>query len=381
MDEAMDQHAVMVYPPPSEGLSLVTKAHEELLKQHGSGAVLTIPLEHKGKVIGGLTLERTEDKPFDKWTVEACETVAGFVAPILDSKRHEEQWLARKALDSLTTQVKRLVGPRYLVRKTVLIVIAALVIFFSFFKIDYRVTANTVIEGEVQRVVAAPFNGFIKEAPVRPGDVVKKGALLCLLDDRDLKLERLKWAMEKEQLTKQYHEAMAKHDRAQSTVTKAKIDQAEAQLGLVEEQLSRTRVTAPFNGVVMSGDLSQSLGAPVERGQELFKVAPLDAYRVIAEVGEKDIIHIRVGQKSKLVLPSMPGEALPFVVNKITPVSIAEEGKNFFRVEASMETHSEWLRPGMEGIGKITVDRRRLIWVWTHEAVDWVRLQLWRWWP
>jgi len=196
-----------------------------------------------------------------------------------------------------------------------------------------------------------------------------------------LKLERLKWSTEKEQLTKQYHEAMAKHDRAQITVTRTKIDQSEAQLGLIDEQLSRTRVTAPFNGLIMSGDLSQSLGAPVERGQELFKVAPLDAYRVIVEVDEKDIIHIQVGQKSELVLPSMPGEALSFVVNKITPVSSAKEGKNFFRVEANMEMHSERLRPGMEGIGKVTIDRRRLIWVWTHEAIDWVRLQLWRWMP
>ena len=381
MDEAMDQHALVIYPPPPEGLSLVTKSHEELVKQHGSGAILTIPLEHKGKVIGGLTLERTADKPFDKWTVEACETVAALVASILDTKRHEERWLARKAVDSLSTQVKRLLGPGYFVRKIILIVFVGLVIFFSFFKIDYRVTANTVIEGEVQRVVAAPFNGYIKEAPVRPGDIVKEGALLCLLDDRDLKLERLKWATEKEQLTKQYHEAMAKHDRAQITVIRAKIDQAEAQLSLIDEQLSRTRVTAPFNGVVMSGDLSQSLGAPAERGQELFKVAPLDAYRVIVEVDEKDIIHIQVGQKSELILPSLPGEALPFVVNKITPVSIAKEGKNYFRVEASMESHSERLRPGMEGIGKVTIDRRRLIWVWTHEAIDWVRLQLWRWIP
>jgi len=381
MDEAMDQHALVIYPPPPEGLSIVTKSHEELVKQHGSGAILTIPLEHKGKVIGGLTLERTADKPFDKWTVEACETVAALVASILDTKRHEERWLARKAVDSLSTQVKRLLGPGYFVRKIILIVFVGLVIFFSFFKIDYRVTANTVIEGEVQRVVAAPFNGYIKEAPVRPGDIVKEGALLCLLDDRDLKLERLKWATEKEQLTKQYHEAMAKHDRAQITVIRAKIDQAEAQLSLIDEQLSRTRVTAPFNGVVMSGDLSQSLGAPAERGQELFKVAPLDAYRVIVEVDEKDIIHIQVGQKSELILPSLPGEALPFVVNKITPVSIAKEGKNYFRVEASMESHSERLRPGMEGIGKVTIDRRRLIWVWTHEAIDWVRLQLWRWIP
>jgi multidrug resistance efflux pump len=205
--------------------------------------------------------------------------------------------------------------------------------------------------------------------------------LLCLLDDRDLKLERIKWLTEREQLTKQYHEAMAKHDRAQIRITKAKIDQAKAQISLLDEQLARTKVTAPFNGIVMSGDLSQSLGAPVERGEVLFEVAPLDKYRVIAEVDERDITEIAVGQPSELVLPSMPGKGFPFIVEKITPVSTAKEGRNTFRVEGRMEQGSERLRPGMEGVGKITIDRRRLIWVWTHKAIDWLRLQLWRWWP
>jgi multidrug efflux pump subunit AcrA (membrane-fusion protein) len=145
--------------------------------------------------------------------------------------------------------------------------------------------------------------------------------------------------------------------------------------------LFRTKVVAPFNGVVMSGDLSQQLGAPIERGQELFQVAPLDAYRVIVEVDERDITEITVGQQSELVLPSIQGETFPFVVDKITPVSTAREGRNYFRIEGRMTEKSERLRPGMEGIGKITVDRRKLIWVWTHQLIDWLRLQIWRWWP
>ena len=42
---------------------------------------------------------------------------------------------------------------------------------------------------------------------------------------------------------------------------------------------------------------------------------------------------------------------------------------------------SKKLRPGMEGVGKISIDRRKLIWVWTHKAVDWLRLQIWKWKP
>jgi multidrug resistance efflux pump len=229
--------------------------------------------------------------------------------------------------------------------------------------------------------VPAPFNGYIKTAPIRPGDLVQAGAPLCTLDDRELKLEQIKWATEKDQHVKEYEAAMAAHDRAESRILAAKIAQAEAQLALIDEQLKRARILAPFDGVIVSGDLSQLLGSPVERGQVLFEIAPLDDYRVIVEVDERDITDVAVGQQSLLYLPSMTDATFPFVIQKITPVSIAREGRNYFRVEGRLTQESPRLRPGMEGIGKITVERRKLIWIWTHTMIDWLRLQLWKWIP
>jgi RND family efflux transporter MFP subunit len=227
----------------------------------------------------------------------------------------------------------------------------------------------------------APFNGYVIEAEVRAGDLVKEGQPLSILDDRDLKIERLKWASQKEQLVKKYREAMAQHERAQIRILNAQIDQADAQIALIDEHLSRTRITAPFDSIVISGDLSQSLGAPVERGEVLFEVAPLDDYRIVLEVDEKDIDEIVTGQRGELVLSAMPDQILPFAVEKVTPVATAREGKNFFRVEAELHEASARLRPGMEGIGKINIDRRKLIWIWTHEVVDWIRLKFWALWP
>ena len=59
----------------------------------------------------------------------------------------------------------------------------------------------------------------------------------------------------------------------------------------------------------------------------------------------------------------------------------SENGRNFFRVEARLATIDNSLRPGMEGVGKISVDRRRLISIWTRELIEWLRLWLWRWLP
>jgi hypothetical protein len=72
---------------------------------------------------------------------------------------------------------------------------------------------------------------------------------------------------------------------------------------------------------------------------------------------------------------------MPFAVQEITPVSTTQEGRNFFRVEANLESPSARVRPGMEGIGKIVTGERKLIWIWTHSLLDWLRLAAWKWLP
>ena len=210
---------------------------------------------------------------------------------------------------------------------------------------------------------------------------MKKGALLASLDDRDLRLERLKWVSQRTQRSSEHRDALASYQRARVRVLSAQLEQAEAQIALIDEQLARTRITAPFDAVVVKGDLSQSLGAPVERGNVLFELAPLDAYRVIMKVDERDITEVRVGQGGQLALSSMPHDPLPIEVEKITPVSVVEEGRNFFRVEARVTGGVDKLRPGMEGVGKIHVERRKLGWIWTHKIVHWMRMWVWSWWP
>jgi multidrug efflux pump subunit AcrA (membrane-fusion protein) len=120
----------------------------------------------------------------------------------------------------------------------------------------------------------------------------------------------------------------------------------------------------------------------VERGQVLFEVAPLEDYRVALQVDERDISHVVVGQRGELTVSSMPGERYGFAVTKVTPVNSAKEGRNFFRVEAALEAKpGPRLRPGMEGVGKIYVEERKLVWIWTHAFTDWVRLWIWSWLP
>lgn len=382
MEEAADQRQTVVVPALPASPTLVTRAHGELMRQFGSDSICSVPLVDQGLVVGVLTLERDAAHPFDRPLLELCEAVASVVGPVLEVKRRDDRWLAQKCWDAVCRSVGHLIGPRHVGLKLAALGVLGLVGFLWLATGEYRVAAKTIIEGAVQRAAVAPFRGYLDQAPVRAGDVVQAGQMLATLQDHDLKLDRLKWLAQKEQLTKEYRQAMAERDAAKVEIKAAEIAQAEAQLALAMEKLARTQITAPYAGIVVTGDWTQKLGAPVDEGQTLFELAPLDDYRVVLQVDERDIASIMEKQVGALLLTSIPHETFPFVVTQITPVSSAKEGRNFFRVEARMTAPpSERLRPAMEGIGKISVDQRRLAWIWTHDITDWARLKLWAWVP
>ena len=342
----------------------------------------SIPLAEGERLLGAMVMERPAGEPFDEQTVRLCEHAASLLGPLLDVKRKDDRWLIAKMGDSGVGLLKKIFGPRHIGLKLGLILLALLIAFFMYAEDDYRVTADARLEGTVQRAVTVPIAGYVIDANVRAGDIVNAGDVLFTLDDRDIRLERLKWQSQKLQSNREHSEAVAKRERARARILKAQMEQADAEIALLDEQLERTRVRAPFDSFVVSGDLSQSLGSPVERGDVIFELAPLDSYRVILEVDERDIDDVAAGQVGELALTSAPEDSMPISVEKITPLSNAAEGRNYFRVEASLQGEATpMLRPGMEGVGKVNVDRRKLIWIWSHKIVHWFQMFLWKWWP
>ncbi|WP_344761341.1 efflux RND transporter periplasmic adaptor subunit [Actimicrobium antarcticum] len=378
IDEAIDQKSLLQLPAPATQL-LVTRDHAALARQHGSDSLLTVPFVTGDLIAGGFTFERSGTRPFTQDDIELCQAVVALCSRVLEEKRLNDRLLVARIKDIARDQLIRLTGPRHYGRKLAAALLMLAVLFFSVASSTYTVGANAALEGAIRRVLVAPYDGYVDSASQRAGDVIKAGTVLATLDQRDLQLEYLRWASQAEQYGKQYQEAMAKSDRVQVNISLAQVQQARAQMELLAEQLARASITAPFDGIVVSGDLSQGLGSAVKRGQTLFEVAPLNAYRVILDVDESDITGIREGQHGELMLTALPGQVFPLVILHLTPVTTSREGRSFFRVEASVGQVSDKLRPGMEGVGKIAIGQRKLVWQWTHKLVDWLRLSVWSW--
>lgn len=382
MEDAHDQLTVVQYEDTTEGQNdEPNTAHGRLARESGARSIISAPLQLGAHCLGVLTLERNSDERFSADDRIWIETFAGLLPAIVDQKLRAERSYVARLRDDTRSLANKLFGPKHLILKFATSVTVAIVAALMLIQIDYRVSAKTVIEGETQRAIVAPFASYVAASNVRPGDLVHKGQVMCTLDDNDLRLEHNKWKSSLEQNIGKLREAMAKHDLAAFQVLNAQIRENEAQLALAEERLARASITAPFDGVVIAGDLSQLIGSPVEQGKKLFEIAPLEAYRVILQVDEREIRHVQAGQHGRLVISGIVGEPIAFSVSKVTPVATAEDGRNFFRVEARLEKAPAHLRPGMEGIGKVSVGDQRLWWIVTHTFTDWLRLTLWTWLP
>ena len=378
MEEAINQNGVINYPEP-DGNGKITHHHEALSRQQNGGAILTVPLVADGRHIGALCLERSVAEPFDEEAVSLGESVASVMGPILREKRLNDRWIGTKIRDSIATQLGRMLGPGYLGRKLFLLVLIGVFAALYYARGPFSITADLALEGAEQRSLVAPFDGYVARSVYRVGDQVAAGELIATLDDTDLRLDLVEISSGRAQASSQYDEALAVYDRARAKVFKAKVEQADARIDLVNAKLDRTRIVAPIDGIIVNGDLSQSLGAAVNRGEVLFELASLYEYRVNLKVDERDISHVKPGQEVQVLLTAMPDEKITVTVDSITPVTIAAEGRNYFRVEAVLNDPEGSLRPGMEGVARISVDERRYVWIWTRELVNWFKLWSWRW--
>jgi len=368
MQEAIDQAEAVAWPAPA-GHDFITLAQRQLA---GTGAACTVPLVQDTRIVGALTLERAAP-PFSLPELAQLGDLARLAGPVFELQRERAlPWPAR-----VRRSARGLLA--HPARRARILVAGALALALGLaLPVPWRVSAPARLEGSVQRAVVAATDGFLQQANVRPGDSVRSGQVLAELASQDLELERRRRASELRQHENAYRAAQARADRAQMVTLQARAAEAQAMLSLVEAQLQRARIEAPFDGIVIKGDLSQNLGAPVQRGEVLMVLAPSDSFRLILEVDEADVAAVRAGQRGELALAAQPDRTLPFVTRRIVPVASAADGRNFFEVEAALEETPPQLRPGLSGVAKVEAGSRALGWLLAHRALDWLRLAWWK---
>ncbi len=381
MDEVLAEGEAIRWPEDDADELLI--AHRQYAKSRGAVFLLGFPVFVNQRPWGVLLLER-DDRPFSEREKNAIAVVCDLVGPWLKLTAEAGQSLPSVALQRFRRQWSRLFGSGYWLRKALVAGLSVALLALAAVPGEFRIGGEATLEGLSQRIVAAPFDGYVDKAFVRAGDRVKKGQALCRMDERDLRLEESKWLSKLAEARDAYRKALADRDKVKIRVGQARVRQAEAELALVRRKLSRMVLRAPFDGLVVKGDLSQALGSPKRKGEELFTIAPVNQYRVAVFIPEYDVANAAIGQAGELRLAAMPSRPLRVRLARLTSVAEVKDGINTFRAEAMLvqgTNHAHALRPGLKGVCKFIVDRRAIGWIWFHHLWQWLRLKFWEWTP
>ncbi|MCH7632926.1 MAG: efflux RND transporter periplasmic adaptor subunit, partial [Planctomycetes bacterium] len=387
MEECLDAQKAIAYPPPEDDSGSAGDADYHIHKQwHGvakGDAVASIPLCMDGEPAAILSLRQHGDQAISAKTLEDIRSKVEPFVPALMLSQRAGRSLVRHLRDSVARGASSLVRPGHVGRKIFAMVFAACAAWFCFGSTTYELTLPCTVTPASMRHTAAPFQGVLSAVHVIEGDIVKAGDVLCVFDTRDIAQERSQLVAELKVLDREVDRGMATDSPVEVRLAVSKQEWIKSKLGIVDRRLERARVRTPIDGVIVAGDLRTRVGSVLVQGEPLMTVAPMEEWLLELEVPQSAIADVVAAANNASVVSGVfssyarPDRRRSFQLDRLLPTTRPVKDHTVYIAEARIDARSDGLQPGMEGIARIDIGRRRVWWVWLHGMVDYLRINLW----
>ena len=356
---------------------LLANENEESLPQHipldayrranRIEACLNVPLiTDDGRIVGGLLIggasNRLNNTPFVEYIDQVTRMISGHLDVVLRANQGVTSILRSRA--------KAIRSHKW--RKYVFAGVVALTLLMAT-PMPYRVACDCELQPVLRRFVSAPHAGILERTLAENGDIVSKDQLLAQMDGRILRIELSGLQAEYAGAKKKRDLALAQGDIANSQIARSEMKRHEARIRLLEQRTRNLEVCSPIDGIVVSGDLHKVEGAPLEMGQTLFEVAPLD--QMISEIAipESEIQYVKAGQEVSMKLSAFPFKTWAGTIKRIHPRAEIVDDESVFVAEVALKNDGVELRPGMKGSAKIQSGWAPLGWNLFHRPWETVR--------
>lgn len=353
------------------------RLHQQWRAAVNGDAVASIPLRIGEDLAAVLSLRHRPDQPM---TEEQIEQVRGHVEPYaaaLRLLRNANRGPIRCVGDAAGAALGSMASRGFLGRKIAVALVLALAGWIGFGTMDYQLTVSAVVKPHQVRHVTAPFDGLLRTAVALEGDMVARGDVLCQLDQQDIEQQGVEIVAEINLFERKKDQALAKNDPVGYQLALASQKLALARLDTTNRRIEKSTIRATIDGMVVAGDLRKRLGSVVQIGDALFEVAPLHAMVLELEIPEADADDLALNLSGVFASYARPEHTRPFRITRIHPRTEVRAQGNMCIVEATADLADTWMRPGMEGMARVYVGRRRVWWIGLHRIMDYLRLNFW----
>jgi Barrel-sandwich domain of CusB or HlyD membrane-fusion len=238
--------------------------------------------------------------------------------------------------------------------------------------VPYWPGRECVLEPAARRFVASPINGRVLKSLVRPGDIVSTGQAIGQMDDEQLRWELGTAETELQAAGKHQDSALANQEGGKLRLAQFERQKIALRIRELQSQLSRLELQSPIAGVVLQGDWYRSEGAPVNRGDVLFEIAPLDRMTVNLHLTTEDLSEIAVGEQVTVRIDNAIGQSWQGTISRIDPRAEVIHDSIRFVAEVELFNRDNYLRPGMKGSARIETGYKSIGWLLLHRPYVWL---------
>ncbi len=163
-------------------------------------------------------------------------------------------------------------------------------------------------------------------------------------------------------------------DIARQHQSEAQVQQAQASLKQLEEQLGYTTITSPIDGVVLSRDvqMGDAVSSILVLGSTATLVMTLgDTHQVYVKgkVDESDIAKVYLGQPARIKVQSFPGRTFAGKVTKIAPLGVEKDNVTTFEVQISIDNATGELKANMTANAEVVLEEHKNVLTVPEQAV------------
>jgi HlyD family secretion protein len=163
-------------------------------------------------------------------------------------------------------------------------------------------------------------------------------------------------------------------DAAKQRQAKAQVEQAQASLKQLEEQLSYTTITAPIDATVLSRDVEvgNAVSSILVLGSTATLVMTLgDTHQVyvLGKVDESDIGKVYLGQAARIKVQSFRDKTFSGVVTKISPLGVEKDNVTTFEVRVSIDNPGGELKANMTANAEIVLEEHKNVLTVPEQAI------------
>lgn len=252
----------------------------------------------------------------------------------------------------------------------------AIMLCLSFMPVQARVSAPFQVVPDQPYYVFAPFDGIIEQLRVKPGEWVKSGDPLFRYDTRVLEkqLEEAKrggLAVARAELARLEGAAVLDEEaRARLPVQKLEVQRRQAEVAFLERQMELSEVKSEKEGMVVLDDPDALIGAFVQTGQMVLRVADPNRTRIRVMMPVADVGLVKDGVNMDVRLDSDPLRTFHARVTRVAyDVTLSDERVPSVMIEAEWKDTSDRVTPGQRGTA--TIEGPRILF-----AVQFLRKQL-----